>query len=141
MLGRLGHLANPNRNRRNRLVLSSDARGVERRADAWWWNPSEAAITEALAIAAPGGGTVAVPGGRRVFDLFLAIGYDAFHLTRAAAVEVPDGVPIFSAVRPDYGADAILAAHGLRPDPPLPIDPDAGVTLTIWRGPDLKPQP
>ena len=99
VLGRLGHEANPNPKGRNRLVLSSAARGVERRADAWWWNPAEAPLAEALAAAAPQGGIVAVPGGMRVFDLFLAAGYDAFHLTRVASVLVPDGTPVFSAVR------------------------------------------
>ena len=69
-LGRLGHDAHPNLNRRNRLVLSSGADGIERRDDAWWWNPAAVPLADALAAAAPGGGIVAVPGGRRVFDLF-----------------------------------------------------------------------
>ena len=71
VLGRLGHEANPNVKGRNRLVLSSSARGIERRADAFWWNPAEVMLDDALAEAAPAGGIVAVPGGRRVFDLFL----------------------------------------------------------------------
>ena len=83
VLGRLGHEANPNAKGRNRLVLSSSAPGVERRADAWWWNPCRAPLEAALRQAAPGGGIVAVPGGRQVFDLFLDIGFDAFHLARA----------------------------------------------------------
>jgi hypothetical protein len=77
MLGRIGHEHNPNVAGRNRIVVSSAAQGFERRADAWWWNPAEVSVGEALTTAAPGGGTVAVPGGRQVFDLFLGIGYDA----------------------------------------------------------------
>ncbi len=136
ILGRLGHAANPNVKGRNRLVLSSSARGIERRADAWWWNPTDAPLGEALAAAAPGGGIAAVPGGRRVFDLFLAIGFDAFHLSRAEGVRLPDGVPIFSDVSPGRSAGAILAAHGLVAGPVEMLDATARVSLTVWRPPD-----
>ncbi len=133
VLGRLGHEANPNPKGRNRLVLSSAARRIERRADAWWWNPAEALLAEALTAAAPQGGIVAVPGGMRVFDLFLAAGYDAFDLTRAANVFVPDGTPVFSAVRAGRTADTLLAAHGLHPTATEMLDPAAEVSLTEWR--------
>jgi hypothetical protein len=133
VLGRLGHEAHPNRSGRNRLVLSSAASGVERRADAWWWNPAEAPLAEALAAAAPQGGIIAVPGGMRVFDLFLAVGYDAFHLARVANVLVPGGTPLFSAIRDGRTADSLLAASGLRPDAPELLDPAAHLSLTVWR--------
>ena len=70
VLGRLAHEANPNRRGRNRLVLSSSARRLERHDDAWWWNPAGLPLADALAEVAPVAGIVAVPGGRRVFDLF-----------------------------------------------------------------------
>lgn len=133
VLGRLGHAANPNRRGRNRLVLSSHGSGIERRADAWWWNPAQAPLAEALARAAPRGGLVAVPGGRRVFDLFLDVGYDAFHLTRAERVQVGDGVPLFSAIGGGVGADAVLVARGLAAGPPVAIAD--GVTTVVWRTP------
>lgn len=132
VLGRLGHEANPNRKRRNRLVLSSTARGVERRPDAWWWNPAEADLTDALALVAPGGGTVAVPGGRRVFDLFLGVGYDAFDLARAGRITIPDGVPIFSAIAPGVTAADLLARHGLVPGLVEAIDSSAHIGLARW---------
>ena len=135
VLGRLGHEANPNRRRRNRLVLSSSASGVERRDDAWWWNPAEASLAAALQAAAPEGGIVAVPGGMRVFDLFLAVGYDAFDLARAEAVLIPDGTPVFSAVRTGLTAEAVLAAHGLVPAERGMLDPAARVSLTLWTPP------
>jgi hypothetical protein len=141
VLGRLGHEAHPNRRGRNRLVLSSAARRVERRADTWWWNPAEAPLAEALAAAAPQGGIVAVPGGMRVFDLFLAAGYDEFHLTRVANVLVPDGTPVFSAVRAGGTADALLAASGLHPDAPELLDPAAHLSLTLWRSGKPAPEP
>ena len=133
VLGRLGHEANPNAKGRNRLVLSSAARGVARRADAWWWNPADASLEEALQRAAPGGGIVAVPGGRQVFDLFLAAGYDEFHLARAESVRVPDGIPIFSAIAAGHPAAAVLAARGLVAEAPEVLDRAAQVTLTRWR--------
>ena len=133
VLGRLGHEANPNRKKRNRLVLSSGVRGIERRADAWWWNPADVPAAEALAAAAPGGGIAAVPGGRRVFDLFLGLGFDEFHLSRKHGFRLGHGVPVFTAAPTAGGADAVLAAHGLRPDPEEWLDRDAGVSLTVWR--------
>ena len=135
VLGRLGHETHPNLKRRNRLVLSRSARGIERRADAWWWNPADTSVDEALAAAAPGGGIAAVPGGRQVFDMFLDIGFDAFHLVRAADVRIPGGVPVFSTATEERGADAILAAHGLVPAPTEELDPAARVFLTVWRPP------
>lgn len=133
IVGRLGHEANPNRKGRNRLVLSSAARRVQHRTDTWWWNPAEAPLAEALAAAAPQGGIVAIPGGMRVFDLFLAAGYDAFHLTRVANVLVPDGTPVFSAVRAGGTAESLLAAHGLRPGSTEVLDAAAHLSLTVWR--------
>ena len=135
VLGRLGHAANPNFKGRNRVVLSSSARGVERRADAWWWNPGQASFAEALNAAAPGGGIVAVPGGRAVFDLFLDIGFDAFDLSRARRVEIPDGVPIFSAVGQGGSAERILSGHGLAVRATELIDPFAQVEFASWRRP------
>jgi hypothetical protein len=134
VLGRLGHEANPNRRKRNRLVLSSSASGVERR-DALWWNPAEAPVTEALAAAAPRGGIVAVPGGRRVFDLFLQIGFDAFDLARVHGLVIPDGVPIFSAVETGKRPENLLAAHGLIRRSTELLDARAGVGLALWRRP------
>ncbi len=141
VLGRLSHLANPNRQNRARLVVSSSVARIEHRSDAWWWNPAGASLAEALAAAAPGGGTIAVPGGRLVFDLFLALGFDAFHLSRAQRVRLPEGIPVFSEVLAGKSADAILAAHGMAPAQRETLDRDAGVSLTVWRPGDASPQP
>ena len=132
VLGRLGHEANPNAKGRNRLVLSTSAKGVERRADAWWWNPADAPLEAALRQAAPAGGIVAVPGGRRVFDLFLDAGFDEFHLARARSVRLSRGIPVFSGLTAGHPAEALLAAHGLVAGETEALDLVANVTLTRW---------
>ena len=139
VLGRLGHEANLNARGRNRLVLSSSAHDVERRADAWWWNPADVPLEAALQQAAPAGGIVAVPGGRRVFDLFLALGFDEFHLACAQSVHVPGGIPVFSEVADGRPAEAALAARGLVADATELLDRKAKVTFTLWRRPTVAP--
>ena len=135
VVGRLSHAANPNTRRRNRLVVSSTAVCCERRSDAWWWNPAKTPLAEALGVAAPGGGIVAVPGGRLIFDLFRSVGFDAFHLARAEDVRIPGGVPVFSAVTADRSADDVLAGDGLVAGPSEILDADANVSLVVWRHP------
>jgi hypothetical protein len=139
VLGRLSHESNPNFKDRTRIIVSGTAKGVERRGDAWWWNPAEAPLADALAAAAPGGGIVAVPGGRAVFDLFLAIGFDEFHLARATRVHLGDGTPVFTECRSGLSADEVLLRHGLAANPPEQLDPLAGVTLTLFARLDAKP--
>ena len=133
VLGRLGHETHPNAKNRNRLVVSSAADGLERRPDAWWWNPAEIPVAEALARAAPEPGVVAVPGGRLVFDLFLAAGFDKFFLSRATRAKIPTGLPVFSAVEGGTSAQDVLMGHGLLPQPAVVLDERAGVELVEWR--------
>jgi hypothetical protein len=133
VVGRLSHEANPNTRRRNRLVISSSVSGCERRDDAWWWNPSDIPVADALSRAAPGGNIVAVPGGRLIFDLFRAYGFDAFHLARCEEVRIPGGIPLFSAVTEDVSANAILAGDGLVAGPREMLDTGANVTLVLWQ--------
>ena len=133
VLGRHGHERNPNPLGRNRLVLSSSAIGIERRNDAWWWNPAKASLKEALAKVAHGGGIIAVVGGRHVFDLFLAVGFDQFDLARAARVKIPGGIPIFSAILAGRSAEEVLAGNGLSTGDAESLDRAAGVTLSVWR--------
>jgi hypothetical protein len=133
VLGRLGHEANPNRRNRPRLVVSSRANGLEQRSDAWWWNPADLSWREAARAVLPGGGQVAVPGGRRVFDLFLAIGYDAFHLSRVVGLRIPGGVALFSACDEGRDAEAVLSGAGLRPGPKRILDVGKPVILSVWR--------
>ncbi|WP_243375330.1 hypothetical protein [Microvirga solisilvae] len=133
VLGRLGHEANPNPRNRVRMILSSSSQGIERRVDGWWWNPERLSWDEAIRRVLPYGGRVAVPGGRQVFDLFLKLGYDAFHLTRAEGVAVPGGVPVFSECETGKGAEAILSEAGLTPGQRKTLDPVGPISLVVWR--------
>ncbi|MGO4573662.1 hypothetical protein [Microvirga sp. 2TAF3] len=133
VLGRLGHEANPNPRGRRRLILSSSSSGLEQRSDGWWWNPQALSWNEAIGTVLPEGGRVAVPGGRRVFDLFLDIGYEAFHLSRAEGVRIPSGVAVFSACEQGLSADAVLSGRGLKPSAREVLDPKVPISLTIWR--------
>jgi hypothetical protein len=133
VLGRLGHEANPNPRKRLRMILSSSSAGLEQRVDGWWWNPQALSWSEAIRAVLPGGGRVAVPGGRRVFDLFLGIGYGAFHLTRAEGIFIPNGVAVFSKCDEGRSAEAVLSESGLKPDARQILDPAGPVSLTVWR--------
>jgi hypothetical protein len=133
IIGRKGHMAHRNIHGRNRIVVSSTAHGIEKRDDAWWWNPAGATLKDALAAAAPRGGIVAVPGGRSVFDLFLEVGYDEFHLARARGVKIENGTYLFSECASGHSAEEVLAGHGLVPTPADVLDGRAGVAVTVWR--------
>jgi hypothetical protein len=77
----------------------------------------------------PRGGDVGVPGGQAVFDLFLKIGFDAFHLSRAHGARLPGGE------RCDAGlsAEAVLASGGLRVSEKIVLDAAHGVDMSDWR--------
>ena len=77
-------------------------------------------------------GVVGIIGGTDVFGMFLPIGYDAFHLSRAAHVSLPGGRPVFPRV-PERTPEEILAGYGLRPGPVQVLDEKAGATLVTWR--------
>jgi hypothetical protein len=135
LIGRKSHDADPPAARqRNRMIVSSGAAGgLERRADGWWWDPGTVSLEQALAQAAPEGGIVAIPGGQRVFDDFLGIGYDAFHLARNPNVTLAGGVGVFSACERGVSAEDVLAGAGLVPAEYEVLDAAANVTVTVWR--------
>ena len=132
VVGRIGHQDFANVRQRRRLVLSSSARGLEQRPDAWWWNPQATTWDVVANTLLPDGGRVAVTGGRRVFDLFLPIGFDAFHLACATQCRIPGGDPIFSACGAGASAGSVLAEHGLSMTGVEILDAAAGVRLDLW---------
>jgi hypothetical protein len=133
VFARRSHELEPNVHGTLRLVVSREAAGLESRPDSWWWDPRRVNWEEAAARLLPKGGAVAVGGGQVVFDLFLEIGFDGFHLTRARGVTLPGGRPVFSACGAGVTAAAVLERHGLALSKTIPLDPAHGVEMTVWR--------
>ena len=133
--GRHSHEGQANSPRRRRLILTRRVAGIAPDADypkSMLWNPAGASLVEACAALGLGAGTLGVVGGTAVFDLFLTVGYDAFHLSRAGEVQLPGGVPVFSQLRSGRSPDDVLAEFGLEPGPPQVLDEINAVTLVSW---------
>ncbi len=133
VLGRASHEATPNVKGRRRLILSRQVSGLTEKPDGWWWNPAEmpwSKVADALKLRDQ---RIAVPGGQVAFDLFLKIGFAAFHLSRAERVTLAGGRKVFSGVGQGRSAEQILVAAGLQAGAKQMIDPVADVTLTVWK--------
>jgi hypothetical protein len=133
VFGRHSHEAEPNVRGDLRVVVSSGAIGLEQRADAWWWNPAVTRWADVVKRLLPHGGDVAAPGGQGVFDLFLEIGFDGFYLSRAHGVTLPGGRSIFSACDRGMPAEEVLIKAGLHVRETIPLDPEHGVEMKVWR--------
>jgi hypothetical protein len=135
--GRHSAEGDPNAMRRRRLLLTRQIASHAPDPDnpkARLWNPAGASLEDACAGLGLNSGTVAVIGGPQVFTLFLKLGYDCFHLSRAVKVSLPGGLPVFSHERFGGDPDAALAAAGLKAQPPVWLD--EGLTLTDWVRPE-----
>jgi hypothetical protein len=131
--GRHSQEGDPNVTRRHRLVVTRQVASFAPDPDnakARLWNPAGASLEAACAALGLRSGTVAVIGGPQVFALFLKLGYDCFHLSRAVNVRLPGGLPVFG--REGFGGDpdATLAAAGLKARASHSLD--EGLTLTDW---------
>src|SRR5262249_6318096 len=84
------------------------------------------------------GGTLAGIGGTDPFGLFLEVGYDTFHLTRANRAPLPGGRPVFPGV-PEQTPEELLAGHGLRPGPTQMLDAEIEATLVTWVADEATP--
>ncbi|MBV9553158.1 MAG: dihydrofolate reductase [Alphaproteobacteria bacterium] len=93
------------------------------------WNPVAAPFAAVVKTLGLRDGVVAVVGGTDVFELFLGLGYDAFYLTRAAAVMLPGGRPVFRRV-PAIAPERLLAKAGLKRRRERELAPD--LTLSVW---------
>ena len=131
--GRHSAEGDPNALRRRRLILTRQVEGLAPDPDnpkARLWNPAGASLEAACAALGLSSGTVAVIGGPPVFTLFLKLGYDCFHLSRAVNVRMPGGFPVFGRERFGGDPDATLAAAGLKPSAAISLE--EGLTLTDW---------
>lgn len=119
----------PNSRARRRLVLTRKVAGVAPDPDnpkARLWNPAGASLEQACAALGLNSGTAAVIGGPQAFALFLKLGYDCFHLSRAVKVRLAGGLPLFGG-----DPDSALAAVGLKASPPQRLED--GLSLTDWK--------
>jgi dihydrofolate reductase len=133
--GRRSHECQPNSPRRRRLVMTRKAAGIApdpEQPNSLLWNPGGAPFDEACRALGIATGTIAVLGGTEAFDLFLDIGYDVFHLSRADKVKLPGGVPVFSQVRSGRSPEDVLAQYGLEPGPIRALDVVNAVSLVSW---------
>ena len=134
--GRHSHEGGPHADGRHRLVVTSRVGSLapdSAHPKSLLWNPEGATLDEAWKGLGAPPGLCAVIGGPDVFDLFLDIGYDAFHLTRAPAVRLPGGRPLFPDIARGRTPDEILLSRGLSPGPARLLDQSAGVTLVTWK--------
>jgi hypothetical protein len=133
--GRHSHEGQPNSPRRRRLVVTRKVRTIApdpERPKSLLWNPAGAPFKEALGALALAAGAVAVLGGTHVYDMFLEIGYDAFHMSRAGKARLPGGTPVFSSVKSGRSPDEILAQFGLKPGPTEILDEANELSLVTW---------
>jgi dihydrofolate reductase len=132
--GRHSHEGGPNAPNRPRLIVTRRIPGVARHPDnpkAVLWNPAGASFPQAWEMLGRNGGLLAVIGGTEIFGLFLDIGYDAFHLTRADHVRLPGGRPVFPQV-PAVTPEAVLQSRGYRAGPLQLLDKEKDVRLVTW---------
>jgi hypothetical protein len=132
--GRFSHEGGARAARRKRLVLTRSIASLAphpRHGKGLLWNPAGASFEQAWQALGVPDGTLAVIGGTETFGLFLEIGYDAFHLTRANRARLPGGRPVFPDV-PGRSPEDVLAGRGLKPGLPQVLDAEAGVTLVTW---------
>jgi dihydrofolate reductase len=130
--GRRSAEGQPNSMSRRRLVVTRQVASLAPDPDnpkARFWNPAGASLEAACAGLGLNSGTIAVIGGPQVYVLFLKLGYDCFHLSRAVKVRLPGGLPLFGG-----DPDAALAAAGLKARPTQWLED--GLTLTDWARPE-----
>jgi dihydrofolate reductase len=133
--GRNSHESQSNSPRRRRLVLTRRTAALApdpEHPHSFLWNPAGATLDDACAALGLATGTLGIVGGTQVFDLFLDIGYDVFHLSRADNVKLPGGPPVFSQVRPGRSPEDLLAQAGLEPGPRQILDEANRVSLVNW---------
>ncbi|WP_158818263.1 dihydrofolate reductase [Methylocapsa sp. S129] len=133
--GRHSHEGQSNSPHRRRLVVTRQVAAIApnpRHPKSLLWNPAGASFEAACGALDLAAGAVAILGGTHVYDLFLEIGYDAFHLSRARNAKLPGGTPVFSQVRSGRSTHEVLARAGLEPGPTQVLDEVNAVSVVKW---------
>lgn len=138
VLGRKSHEVTLNPKNRKRLVMTSSVNGaVAEGQTTVFWNPEGASLKEAVGLLGEGISSVAVTGGKRVFDYFLRTGqgYCCFHLSRMQDIYLRGGVKLFSALDPSgQTPEGYLESLGYKPSNWQALDARASVVQ--WRQSD-----
>jgi dihydrofolate reductase len=132
--GRHSYEDQPNSPKRKRIIVTRAVGALApdpSNPKATLWNPAGATFEAACDRAGVDSGTVAIIGGPNLFAMFLDR-YDAFWLSQAPRVRIPDGEPCFPGV-PQRSPQDILAAHGLKAGEPQILDAAEDVSVTPWR--------
>lgn len=134
--GRHSHEGQPASPNRPRLVVTHKIASIAPNAEcpkSLLWNPAGLSFQDACEALVPGAGAIAILGGTHVYDLFLGIGYDAFHLCCAGNAKLPGGTPVFSEVRSGRSPEEILTQHGLEAGPKEILDEANRLSLVRFR--------
>ena len=131
VLGRKSHEVTPNPKERARLVLTGSVQQpVWEDARTVLWNPSVAGLSLATEMFDRSVETLAVTGGKHVFDHFLQRegGYTCFHLSRMKDVFLKEGVKLFPALdETGMTPETYLKENGYKPAEWQELDPLASV--------------
>jgi dihydrofolate reductase len=133
--GRHSHEGGSLAPRRPRLIATRQIAGTARdpgNSNALFWNPQGATLAQAWTDLGAPDGMLAVIGGADLYQLFVTIGYDAFHLTRAAGIYMPGGRTVFPGLGRNRTPEDVLRDAGLVPAKARILDRTAGITLVSW---------
>jgi hypothetical protein len=114
--GKKSHEGQDNSNKRKRLLLTRAGGAFTTTPigpNTWLWSPEAMKFSDVCKALGIETGMVAILGGTAAYDMFLPA-YSRFHLARAGQVDLPGGVPVFSAVREGNPPEAVLEKAGLR---------------------------
>jgi hypothetical protein len=131
--GRHSHEQQPNSDKRARLWVTARVKAIEVEditPKSVLWNPDGAPFDQAWdALGVEG--ALGVVGGTTVFGMFLPL-YDLFHLTRAPALKLAGGRPVFPGV-PAKTPEQVMTQAGLREGKTRVLDARHNLTVTEWR--------
>ena len=133
--GRHSHEDQKRSDQRTRLVLTRTVSALAPDAahpHSTLWNPAGATFEEACeAVGVSPSAKIAIIGGPHVYAFFLGL-TDAFWLSQAHDVQLPNGLGVLPGV-PDQTPQDILAAAGLHAAETRMLDAARRVELTAWR--------
>lgn len=124
--GKKSHEFQDNSHKRRRLLLTRSGAPFTTtpiEPNTWLWSPEATKFSDVCKALGVTSGVVAILGGTAAYDMFLPA-YAKFHLAMAMRVDLPGGVPVFSAVREGNPPVAVLQAAGMKMSDQAYLDKD-----------------